>query len=202
MTHRRAQLHDRGHAEDLRVATGAGPQSIGHTTGVGDDGQPGYGVLPMPGPKRPSLGRGSTGLPPSSCARSPRRSSAGAHDRRAPPGPRPSRGPAAPQADRQWSVVPDGQVGGQDLGQVTPLGEEDGRGLSAVMATLLLPSIARWSVTFVAYGPMTAARSSLPRRDARVQTSHGLVTSSHPRSHCDCRDRRPDLPWRQGQYRP
>ena len=121
MTHRRAQLHDRGHAEDLRVATAAGPQSSGHTTGVGDDGQPGYGVLPMPGPKRPSLGRGSTGLPPSSCAPTPRRSSAGAHDRRAPPGPRPSRGPAAPQADRRWSVVPDGQVGGQDLGQVTPL---------------------------------------------------------------------------------
>src|ERR1035437_9244727 len=61
MTHRRAQLHDRGHAEDLRVATAAGPQSSGHTTGVGDDGQPGYGVLPMPGPKaavaRPRINR-------------------------------------------------------------------------------------------------------------------------------------------------
>jgi hypothetical protein len=43
--------------------------------------------------------------------------------------------------------------------------------MSAVMAMLLLPSAATWSVTFVAYGPMRAARSALPWSHHSISTT-------------------------------
>src|SRR5450759_1404963 len=49
--------------------------------------------------------------------------------------------------------------------------------MSAVMATLLLPSIATWSVMFLANSPNMAARSSLPLSHVSTSLTAWLMTT-------------------------